>query len=106
MNKELEEAKEYYKEIKRNKDIIGSIEKDFFFNFGDLVIRELEELQEENKILRIQLNSAFDNGFIHRDKIREILKTSKEKEESGAYRYDELYSYLYHETKNCWRKNK
>ena len=42
MNKEFEEVKRVYKEIKRNKDIIGSIEKDFFFDFGDLVIKELE----------------------------------------------------------------
>lgn len=40
--------------------------------------KELEEaikyLKEENELQRWQLNSAFDNGFIHKDKIRKKLK--------------------------------
>ena len=34
----------------------------------------IEELEEENKVQRGQLNSAFDNGFIHKDKIRDKIK--------------------------------
>lgn len=36
--------------------------------------KKIEELEEENKIYRKQLNSAFDRGFIHRDKIEEIIQ--------------------------------
>lgn len=35
--------------------------------------KRIEELEEENKIYRRQLNSAFDRGFIHKDKIKEIV---------------------------------
>ena len=48
------EIKEMYKELKRNKKIIGSIDVDFFFEFADAVLNLLEkkdkmidEIQEE-----------------------------------------------------------
>lgn len=44
-----------------------------------LVLKELERLQEENSLQRWQLNSAFDNGFIHKDKIREKIIIDKSK---------------------------
>ena len=50
--------------------------KDAIKGLLDLYNKEKEknkELEEENKILTKQLNSAFDRGFIHKDKIREIL---------------------------------
>lgn len=37
--------------------------------------KRIEELEEENKIYRRQLNSAFDRGFIHKNKIINLLKT-------------------------------
>ncbi len=40
----------------------------------NLVLKELERLQEENRLQKMQLNSAFDNGFIHKDKMRKKLK--------------------------------
>ena len=33
-----------------------------------------KELEEENKLQRQQLNSAFDNGFIHKDLLKNLLK--------------------------------
>lgn len=36
--------------------------------------KRIEELEEENKIYRKQLNDAFDRGFIHKDKIEEIIQ--------------------------------
>ena len=38
-----EEIKEMYKELKRNKKIIGSIDKDFFFEFAETVLNLLEK---------------------------------------------------------------
>lgn len=86
MNKEFEEVKRVYKEIKRNKDIIGSIEKDFFFNFGDLVIKELERLQEENKKMQTDISehvywestptTELKKLFVSKGKIREKLNFS------------------------------
>lgn len=39
------------------------------------LIKAYKELEEENKIYRRQLNSAFDRGFIHKDKIINLIKT-------------------------------
>lgn len=36
-----------------------------------------KELEEENRIQRGQLNSAFDRGFIHKDKLREKAEEYK-----------------------------
>ena len=33
----------------------------------------VKELEEENTLQRRQLNSAFDNGYIHTDKIRKLI---------------------------------
>ncbi len=38
------------------------------------ILNRIEELEEENKIYRRQLNSAYDRGFIHIDKIKEIVE--------------------------------
>ena len=35
--------------------------------------KRIQELEEENAIQRRQLNSAFDNGYIHTDKIRKLI---------------------------------
>ena len=43
------------------------------------VLDYISELEEENKTQRGQLNSAFDNGFIHKDKIRDELKEFRDK---------------------------
>ena len=35
--------------------------------------KRIQELKEENTLQRRQLNSAFDNGYIHTDKIRKLI---------------------------------
>ena len=35
--------------------------------------KRIQELEEENTLQRRQLNSAFDNGYIHTDKIRKLI---------------------------------
>lgn len=42
-------------------------------NFDYCLERKTKELEEENRIQRGQLNSAFNNGFIHKDKIKKII---------------------------------
>lgn len=41
---------------------------------ADTLLAYIEDLEEKNRIQRCQLNDAFSNGFIHKDKIREKLK--------------------------------
>jgi hypothetical protein len=41
--------------------------------------KEKEELKNERNIYRTQVNSAFDKGFIHKDKIRELIENWKPK---------------------------
>ena len=38
------------------------------------LINRNKELEEENRIQRGQLNSAFDRGFVHKDKLREKIE--------------------------------
>ena len=39
----------------------------------DIVLSYIYELEKENLTQRSQINSAFDNGFIHKDKIRDKI---------------------------------
>ena len=54
----------------------------------DTVLQELDRLKKENEELkterdsyRTQVNSAFDKGFIHKDKIREKIEEYKNSKE-------------------------
>ncbi len=49
---DIEENIKRYEEIKRYKDIIASIDPDFFFNFVDRVLSDRERLKKENKELK------------------------------------------------------
>jgi len=42
MNKELEEAIQQYKELKRNKNIVETIEPKYFFEFADIMLNYIE----------------------------------------------------------------
>ena len=56
MEKDIKEAYiESYKEIKRNKDVVKSIDKDYFFEFADYLINRNKELEEENEELKQRL---------------------------------------------------
>ena len=69
----------------RSKEVDDAIDNFNFFNEGEYITREMaeskdtvlnyiSELEEENLTQRSQINSAFDNGFIHKDKIRDKIK--------------------------------
>ncbi len=49
-----EELKEMYKELKRNKKIIGSIDTDFFFEFAETVLNLLEKKDIEYSDLKLK----------------------------------------------------
>lgn len=71
MNKELEEAIKRALITKHRGTTLISVE------ILETVLKELKRLQEENNIQRKQLNDAFSNGFIHKDKIREKIEELK-----------------------------
>ena len=96
-----------YEEAKAQSFIIESINKDYFFEFADCLIeriKELEakqkemceeycpkterikELEQENRIQRRQLNSAFDRGWIPKEKVKEIVKEAIEIIESEQFK--------------------
>ena len=50
------EIKEMYKELKRNKKIIGSIDVDFFFEFADAVLNLLEKKDKESHFIQSKLD--------------------------------------------------
>ena len=59
-------------EYKRGDTMKEYLEKEI--KRSETLLAYISELEEENKKQRGQLNSAFDNGFIHKDKIRDKIK--------------------------------
>lgn len=58
----IEENKELRIEISARETVVDELEK------------ENKELKEENQQQRHQLNSAFSNGFIHKNKVKEKIE--------------------------------
>jgi len=56
-----EEAIKVYEELKRNKEHIGTIDIDFFFNLVDCILKRYKELEEENERLKYARNWYFEN---------------------------------------------
>lgn len=87
MNKELEEAINFLEKMLKEYKTFGDLDNPEFedtekiYKQIETVLKELERLQEENSIQRTQLNDAFSNGFIHKDKIREKIEEQKELKE-------------------------
>lgn len=69
-SKEVEEAIQSFEQYTK-------IYNDVMSKKFKTVLSYISELEEENKKQRGQLNSAFDNGFIHKDKIRELIEECK-----------------------------
>ena len=90
IKQQTENTIKYYKNIDNIEevpiDILRAMYKDILSDYtrqkqineehkrinGELRER-VKELEEENTLQRRQLNSAFDNGYIHTDKIRKLI---------------------------------
>lgn len=82
MEEKLEIYIKTYNDLKINKDIVKSIDKEYFFELVDYLIKSYKELEEENSIQKSQLMSAFDRGFIHKSLVEEkIEELNKQLEE-------------------------
>lgn len=53
----IEQCKETYEALKKGKDFIANIDKDFFLNFAELLFNELENKQDDINILQAQRDS-------------------------------------------------
>ena len=76
--------------LKRNKGqrkiaVLVDEEKDNLLMENEELKKENEELRIERNGYRAQVNSAFDNGFIHKDKIREKLEEIKNKKAEDMF---------------------
>lgn len=60
------------------KSMRGFIEKKYYNGVTaeemKIVLDYIEELEQDNRNQRFQLNSAYDNGFIHKDLIKEEIE--------------------------------
>ena len=70
----IEECKESYKVLKRNKQVVANIDKDFFLNYAETVLselekkdKEIEKLKKDNKELLRKL----------RNRVKEVNKLTK-----------------------------
>ncbi|OKZ59901.1 MAG: hypothetical protein BHV96_05440 [Clostridium sp. CAG:354_28_25] len=49
--------------------------------------KKIEELEDENRVQKHQIMQVFDRGYIHKDKIREIINNRKERLLKGKKTY-------------------
>lgn len=65
MNEELLKS---YEELKKNRNIINTIDPDFFFKIVDCLLKENEELRKENEELKNKINQLENmNEFQSKD---------------------------------------
>ena len=74
-DKELEESIRIYNELKKHKEIIGSIDTDFFFKFAETVLQALDEEKYFNKIHSYHMKY----NFIPKKKIEDELEEIENK---------------------------
>lgn len=58
----------------KNKEMFRDKKSKHMFSIGILEIEAIESLMGKYKCYRGRLNDAFDNGFVHKDEVKEILK--------------------------------
>ena len=54
---DIQECKEHFEELKKNNFIIESIDKDFFFKFGEAILSELDKLNVIIDLMAEQLTT-------------------------------------------------
>ena len=67
-----------YEEIKKQNFIVDSINKDFFLEFAECLIEKVKELETENHTQRKIIMSAYDRGWIPKQKIKDKVKELKQ----------------------------
>ena len=90
---ELEEAIRIYNELKKHKEIIGSIDTDFFFKFAETVLKQLEE--QDKEIVKYQLYLTED--VIPKKKIKDKIKKLKSRGRIINQTFPDCGEYVYHE---------
>lgn len=78
-----------YEEIKKQNFIVDSINKDFFLEFAECLIEKVKELETENHTQRKIIMSAYDRGWIPKQKIKDKIEELKDlaKRIAGTYQY-------------------
>lgn len=65
-------------EIKKQNFIVDSINKDFFLEFAECLIEKVKELETENHTQRKIIMSAYDRGWIPKQKIKDKIEELKQ----------------------------
>lgn len=63
-----------YEEIKKQNFIVDSINKDFFLEFAECLIEKVKELETENHTQRKIIMSAYDRGWIPKQKVKDLIE--------------------------------
>ena len=58
---------ENYEELKRNRDVIKSIDKDYFFELVDCLIEGYKEYEEENKRMKMNRDLRFKPSIVDKN---------------------------------------
>ena len=73
---DIEECKESYKVLKRNKQVVANIDKDFFLKFAETVLSELEK---KDKIIDLIVEDFQNDGYLKGMSREEILDYYQER---------------------------
>lgn len=77
-----------YEEIKKQNFIVDSINKDFFLEFAECLIEKVKELETENHTQRKIIMSAYDRGWIPKQKIKDIFEETQKLYEENIKQID------------------
>lgn len=77
-----------YEEIKKQNFIVDSINKDFFLEFAECLIEKVKELETENHTQRKIIMSAYDRGWIPKQKIKDKFEETQKLYEENIEQID------------------
>lgn len=86
---DIKQCKEIYESLKKGKDFIANIDKDFFLNFAELLFNELEKkdtiinnLFDELHDLAVAINEEYhvEEFLLNKETIKEYYSKRKEEQ--------------------------
>lgn len=81
-----EEVLKSYEELKRNRNIINTIEPDFFFEIVDCLLKENEILKEEKEQAWEEWNNLEQGSYGTEQKLKQQIKELRKENEELKYK--------------------
>lgn len=95
-----EEVLKSYEELKRNRNIINTIEPDFFFEIVDCLLKENEELKNKLSLKQFDINIVYNDYLekldeykrnnIPKQKVKDKIEQLEKNELFGKYNFEQI----------------